>query len=91
LPGQSAKRAVKEKNIDANEAFGHSWMLTEFHFLFIKAVDGKSTIATIPLPVDCIWQREKGSLFHCPQDFHHGEEIYNGLQITTNEELDEIG
>src|ERR1700712_5174123 len=79
----------KKSAFDANEViFGHVLDAHEFHFLSYKGSDGTEHHATIPLPV-ILYSPQKGFSVFMSSKFHHGEEIYNGYELLTNEKIAE--
>ena len=79
----------KKSVFDANEViFGHVLDAHEFHFLSYKGSDGKEHHATIPLPV-ILYSPQKGFDVFMSSKFHHGEEIYKGYQLLTDEKIAE--
>ncbi len=79
----------KKSAFDANEViFGHVLDAHEFHFLSYKGNDGKDHHATIPLPV-ILYSPQKGFDVFMSSRFHHGEQIYKGYELLTNEKITE--
>lgn len=79
--------APKKSVFDANEViFGHVLDAHEFHFLSYKGSDGSNHHATIPLPV-ILYSSQKGLDVFMSSKFHHGEEIYKGYELLTNEKI----
>ncbi len=79
----------KKNSFDANEViFGHILNAHEFHFLDITK-NGVRQPVTIPLPV-ILYSKQRGLSFFMSSKFHHGEEIYNGYRLCTDEYLQEL-
>ena len=78
------------KLFDANEViFGHIMDAHEFHFLSYKGSDGEMYHATIPLPV-ILYSAERGLSVFMSSKFDHGNAIYDGYALLTDERIDEI-
>jgi F-type H+-transporting ATPase subunit a len=84
-----ANEKTEKKAFDANEViFGHVLDAHEFHFLSYKGSDGKEHHATIPLPV-ILYSPQKGFDVFMSSKFHHGEHIYKGYDLLTDEKIAE--
>ncbi len=80
---------TKKNSFDANEViFGHILNAHEFHFLDITR-NGVKHPVTIPLPV-ILYSKQRGMNFFMSSKFHHGEEVYNGYRLLTDEYLQEM-
>ena len=87
IPNQSEQEEKKEetKKFDANEViFGHVLDAHQFHFLSYTGSDGQLHQVGIPLPV-VLYSPEKGLSVFSSGKFHHGEDVYNGYLLVTQE------
>ncbi len=90
--GQNGDTTVEKnkKTFDANEViFSHISDGYEFHFLSYES-GGKEHEVTIPLPV-ILYSPQRGLSFFMSSKFHHGEEIYKGYALLTNNSMKEWG
>jgi F-type H+-transporting ATPase subunit a len=87
--GGQGDTTVKKNAFDANEViFGHILNAHEFHFLDITR-NGVKHPVTIPLPV-ILYSKQRGMSFFMSSRFHHGEEVYKGYRMLTDEYLQEM-
>jgi F-type H+-transporting ATPase subunit a len=87
--GQVEEGGKKEKLFDANEViFGHIMDAHEFHFLSYRS-GGTVRHATIPVPV-FLYSPQRGFTGFMSSKFHHGEHVYKGYLLLTEEKIAEM-
>jgi F-type H+-transporting ATPase subunit a len=85
----SLHREVK-KGFDAKEIiFGHVLNNHDFHIIDFVNSQGKKHRISIPLPV-ILYSKQRGLDAFMSSRFHHGDDIYRGYMLLTNDKIQEL-